>query len=81
MVFEVPFSAEKVAALRARHENGEVVGLKEVSGTVPRLDIDVLLYTEPTCFNLFVLALQDLQYDPDLVKSKMGYQEIAGRWY
>ena len=69
-----PFSAEKVAELRKKHNRGYVVGLHEVAGDEPRLDIDVFLNEHPKAFNLFLLALRDLQVDP----SPMGYFEIAG---
>lgn len=80
MVKNVPYSADKVAALRQQHDQGEVVGLNEVAGIQPRLDIDVFLYTNPTGFNLFLLALHDLQHDPILAQSTMGYFEIAGSY-
>ena len=37
-------------------------GLKDF-GVVPRLDVDVLLSDEPDTFNLFLIALSELQ-DP-----------------
>lgn len=55
-------------------KQGVVLGLKNVAGVVPRLDIDVLLFTEPEVFNLFLLAFEDLKTDKDI----MGYFEIAG---
>ena len=58
-------------------ENGLVIGLGGVTGVVTRLDIDELLLTKPDTFNLFLLALRDLQEDPDTTKP-MGYFQIAG---
>ena len=60
-------------------ENGVVIGLGGVTGVVARLDIDDLLLTKPDTFNLFLLALRDLQEDPD-AKKPMGYFQIAGSW-
>ena len=58
-------------------ENGVVIGLGGVTGVVARLDIDEMLLTKPDTFNLFLLALRDLQEDPDTTKP-MGYFQIAG---
>lgn len=58
-------------------QNGVVLGLGGVSGVVARLDIDELLLKKPDTFNLFLLALRDLQDDPDTTKP-MGYFQIAG---
>ena len=75
---KLPYSATKVAALREKHDKGYVVGLREVAGEVPRLDVDVLLSRDPKCFNLFLLALHDLQYDLKFADSPMSFFEIAG---
>ena len=52
-------------------------------GVVPRQDIDVLLLREPDCFNLFVLALRDLQQEngqnPPLWQDKMSFFQLAGK--
>ena len=58
-------------------KNGVVIGLGGVTGVVARLDIDELLLKKPDTFNLFLLALRDLQEDPDTTKP-MGYFQIAG---
>lgn len=58
-------------------QTGVVLGLGGVSGVVARLDIDELLLKKPDTFNLFLLALRDLQEDPDTTKP-MGYFQIAG---
>ena len=60
-------------------ESGVVIGLGCVTGVVPRLDIDEMLLTKPDTFNLFLLALRNLQEDPD-AKKPMGYFQIAGLW-
>lgn len=64
--------------LRQAQENGIVIGLKGVSsGPVLRRDIDDLIVNYPDTFNLFLLALSELQRD-EQVNNKMGYQQIAG---
>ena len=52
-------------------------------GVVPRLDIDVLLKQHPDTFNLFLLALRELQQEkpgqnPPLWQDKMSYYQLAG---
>lgn len=60
------------AALAA---SGVVVGMRQLTGEVrPRMDIDVLLMTQPDTFNLFLQALVALQGDPKL----LGYYALAG---
>lgn len=59
------------------HKEGVVLGLKGVTGVVDRLDIDELLLRKPDTFNLFLLALKELQEDQDTTKL-MGYFQIAG---
>lgn len=58
--------------------DGVVIGLKDVAGVVSRRDIDWLLLNEPDTFNLFLIALQRLQDEPDSSKI-MGYYQIAGK--
>ncbi|KAH7403824.1 hypothetical protein BKA64DRAFT_461089 [Cadophora sp. MPI-SDFR-AT-0126] len=54
---------------------GVVVGMKELTGEVhPRVDIDVLLVSQPDTFNLFLQALGTLQKNPKL----LGYYQLAG---
>ena len=73
-------------ALKQAQKDGVVLGLKNVSGIIPRVDIDVLLSEQPDTFNLFLLALEALQshVDPkteeELKQDKMGYFQIAG-WF
>ncbi|EWG47520.1 hypothetical protein FVEG_07596 [Fusarium verticillioides 7600] len=43
------------------HKEGAVIGLREVAGVGERLDIDVMLMTQPDTFNLFLIALMELQ--------------------
>lgn len=63
-------------ALNQAQQDGVVLGLKNVAGVAQRLDIDVLLKTQPDAFNLFCLALIDLMSDPDSSKI-MGYYQIV----
>lgn len=67
-------------ALRQAQQKGVVIGLKALqeSGPVPRLDIDELLTTKPDTFNLFLLALSELQNDK-FTSDKMGYYQITGK--
>jgi hypothetical protein len=75
----LPYAEDKVQALRAKHAQGLVIGLKNVAGSVDRKDVDVLLSEDQDTFNLFILALRNLQYDPELSTSLMSYFEIAGK--
>ncbi|KAI9663307.1 MAG: hypothetical protein M1831_002591 [Alyxoria varia] len=81
----------KLQELLAAHKKGIVVGLKGVSDVpvVPRRDIDVLLKDQPQTFNLFIIALYELQQnkaiDDKYVNLKdstddprMTYFQIAG---
>ena len=52
-------------------------------GVVQRLDIDVLLKQQPDTFNLFLLALRELQQEKPgqnspLWQDKMSYFQLAG---
>ena len=64
-------------ALNQAQQDGVVLGLKNVAGVVPRMDIDKLLVELPDTFNLFCLALNSLMNDPDS-SQLMGYYQIAG---
>ena len=64
-------------ALKDAHKKGIVVGLKAISETQLRQDIDLFLYNDPDAFNLFLLALAKLQ-DPEMANEKMGFFHIAG---
>lgn len=57
-------------------KDGVVIGLHEIAGFVPRLDIDLLLLREPDTFNLFLPAFQKLKDEAHT--EKMGYFQIAG---
>ena len=63
--------------LKQAQIDGVVVGLKDVAGVVPRMDIDLLLLNEPDTFNLFLLALQSLQSNKSS-DDKMSYFKVAG---
>ena len=67
---------QKFAELKRAHEAGVVVGLRAVAGIAFRLDIDVLLTQQPDTFNLFLIALEELQNDD--AKNIMGFFQIAG---
>lgn len=66
-------------AIRQAQQKGMVLGLKDLSGSspVPRLEIDELLLKKPDTFNLFLLALDELQGEKK-TKDIMGYYQIAG---
>lgn len=66
-------------AISQAQRDGVVLGLKGLSGNspVPRLDIDELLLTKPDAFNLYLLALDELQNEQHAT-DKMGYQQVAG---
>ena len=62
----------------AHYKHGVVIGLTAVAGTVPRQDVDKLLHDDPEVFNLFLLALSELQA-ADMTKERMGYFQIPGQ--
>ena len=68
---------DNMEVLKKAQADGVLVGLKDVAGVVPRLDVDLLLLNEPDTFNLFLLALQSLQSEKGS-EDKMGYFQIAG---
>ncbi|KAK8118433.1 uncharacterized protein PG998_003059 [Apiospora kogelbergensis] len=64
--------------LRRANELGIVKGLGGLPGGVKeRLDIDVMIATKPDTFNLFILAVKELQ-KPGNTPIAMRYAEIAG---
>ena len=67
----------KLEKLRLANKNGIVVGLKDVAGVVPRLDIDILLVKYPEIINLFIIAFDDLQQED---RSIMGYAQLQVRY-
>ena len=68
-----------MVTLDEAQKQGIVLGLKEVTGKVrERLDIDELLLRHPKTFNLYLLALADLQNEAISNKDKMGWFQIAG---
>ena len=71
-----PFE-QKLADLKRAHEAGAVVGLRNVSDYAYRLDIDVLLTERPDTFNLFLIALHELQSEKS--NNIMGYYQFAGK--
>jgi tyrosinase len=69
--------AAPVDVLKQAGNAGIVKGLREVSGILPRVDIDIMIRDQPDVFNLFLLALEYIQR-PDYKPSHMRYAEIAG---
>ena len=68
-----------MVTLDEAQEQGIVLGLNEVTGEVrERLDIDELLLRHPKTFNLYLLALANLQNEATSNKDKMGWFQIAG---
>ncbi|KAK7963576.1 tyrosinase precursor (monophenol monooxygenase) [Apiospora saccharicola] len=64
--------------LRRANELGIIKGLGGLPGGVKeRLDIDVMIDTKPDTFNLFILAVKELQ-KPGSTPIAMRYAEIAG---
>ncbi|KAF4334818.1 tyrosinase precursor (monophenol monooxygenase) [Fusarium beomiforme] len=51
---------ETMTKLDQAHKDGVVLGLRDV-GVGERLDIDVMLMTQPDTFNLFLIALMEVQ--------------------
>jgi len=66
-------------AIRNAQKNGVVIGLKGVSpnGPVERMEVDDLLFNKPDTFNLFLLALDELQNDKH-TDDIMGFYQVAG---
>lgn len=57
-----------------------VVGLKDISPKpVNRQDIDWLLLHEPDAFNVFIIALWELQQD-EQSSNWMAYYQLAGMY-
>ncbi|MCJ1284989.1 hypothetical protein MMC26_004326 [Xylographa opegraphella] len=77
-----------MSILDQAHKDGVVVGLRDVAGVAPRLDIDVLLLDHPDTFNLLLIALMELKAESlpwevdDGFKvdkaNKMSYFKLAG---
>lgn len=66
-------------AILEAQKDGVVLGLKGISDTpVPRLDIDDLLFRKPDAFNLFLLAIGELQED-QYATEKLAWQQVAGK--
>ncbi|KAK1826001.1 hypothetical protein QBC39DRAFT_317544 [Podospora conica] len=58
-------------------EQGVVVDMKDLTGLnvdVERVDVDVLLTSQPDTFNLMLLAIEEMQKD----SSRLGWFQIAG---
>lgn len=72
------------------YQKGLVVGLRDVAGVVPRLDIDELLLKHPDTFNLLLIALKELKGEvvpwqvPAEFKitkdNKLSFFQIAGTY-
>ena len=72
-----PVFSNAMDALLHGHQNSVVMGLKSVAGVVQRLEIDDLITTKEDTFNLYMLALGEMQA-PDYHKNKMSFNQIAG---
>ena len=58
---------------------GIVIGLRgETDKPVTRLDVDEFLLQYPKAFNLFLLALADLQDETKSNDDEMDYFQVAG---
>ena len=69
-----------MVTLEEAQQKGIVIGLNEVTGEVrPRLDVDEFLSQHPKSFNLYLLALAELQDEKLSNNDKMGWFQIAGR--
>lgn len=74
--------------LNEAYQEGLVVGLRDVAGIAPRLDIDELLLNHPETFNLLIIALKELKGEtvpweiPNEFKiakeNKFSFFQIAG---
>ena len=73
-------SAEQFAKLKAAQEGFYVIGLQEVTGeTGVRRDIDDMAMNEKESFNIFIIALTNLQViSAENVQNPMSYFQIAG---
>ena len=68
-----------MVTLEEAQQKGIVIGLNEVTGEVrSRLDVDEFLSQHPRSFNLYLLALTELQNEKLSNKDKMGWFQIAG---
>ena len=68
-----------MTSLEKAQADGVLIGLAAAgAGTKKRLEIDDMVATQPDTFNLFLLALESLQTDPEKMQDKMGYFQIAG---
>lgn len=57
-----------------------VIGLKDITPKpVNRQDIDWLLLNEPAAFNVFIIALSELQQE-EKSSDWMGYYQLAGKY-
>jgi len=69
---------DKFALLEKAQKEGTIIGLDKVTGqTVDRLDLDELLFKEPDAFNIFLIALQNLQKD-EIWTEKFSFFQVAG---
>ena len=69
-----------MTSLDEAQKKGIVLGLKDATAQLrERLDVDELLSRYPKTFNLFLLALAELQDETKSNNDKMGWFQIAGR--
>ena len=69
-----------MTSLDEAQKKGITLGLKDATGQLrERLDVDELQLRYPKTFNLFLLALAELQDEAKSNNDKMGWFQIAGR--
>ena len=69
-----------MTSLDEAQKKGIVLGLNVATVQLrERLDVDELLSRYPKTFNLFLLALAELQDETKSNNDKMGWFQIAGR--
>jgi hypothetical protein len=77
MTKPIPFDPVKVDVLIEHTKNGWIVGLADVTGILPRKDIDVFIKEDPETFNLLVQAFNVIKQH-DLIDSPMSFYQLAG---
>ena len=73
-----PVFSNAMEALLHAHQNSVVMGLKDVAGVVQRMEIDDFIISKPDSFNLYMLALTEMQKE-DYHKNPMSYNQIGGK--
>jgi len=69
----------QAAVLEQAQKEGRVIGLKDVTKrALNRTDIDLMVKNQPDTFNLYLLALEDMQDEKLSQGDKMNWFEISG---